>query len=57
MEGEALGPMKALCSNIGERQDREAGVGGLVRGGRERGVFKGEMRKRGNICNVNKENI
>ena len=36
--GEALGPKKALCPSMGECQDQEAGVGGLVSGGsRERG--------------------
>ena len=27
MVGEALGPVKAQCSSVGECQDREAGVG------------------------------
>jgi hypothetical protein len=30
MGGETLGPVKALCPSIGECQDQEAGVGGLV---------------------------
>ena len=30
MRGEALGTVKGLCSSVGECQDREAGVGGLV---------------------------
>ena len=30
MGGEALGPVKAGCPSVGECQDREAGVGGLV---------------------------
>ena len=34
-EGESLGPVKALCPSIGECQDREVGVGGLV--SKERG--------------------
>jgi hypothetical protein len=29
MGGEALGPVKVLCPNIGECLDQEAGVGGL----------------------------
>ena len=34
MRGEALGPVKARCTSVGECQDREAGVGELVsRGG------------------------
>jgi hypothetical protein len=40
MGGEALGPVKALCPNIGECQGQEAGVGGLVSrgwGGWDRG--------------------
>ena len=32
--GEALGPVKARCPSVGECQDREAGVGGLVSRGR-----------------------
>ena len=27
---EAIGPVKARCPNVGECQDREVGVGGLV---------------------------
>jgi hypothetical protein len=38
MGGEALCPMKALCSNVGECQDQEAGVGGLVSRGRGEGT-------------------
>jgi hypothetical protein len=38
MGGEALGPVKALCPSIGECQDREAGVGGLVSRGRGDGI-------------------
>jgi hypothetical protein len=34
MGGEALGPVKALCPSVGEFQDRETGVGGLVSRGR-----------------------
>jgi hypothetical protein len=30
MRGEALGPVKARCPSVGEYQDMEAGVGGLV---------------------------
>ena len=33
MGGEALGPEKARFSSVGECQDREAGMGGLVSGG------------------------
>ena len=33
MGGEALGPVKVLCPSIGECQDREAGVSGLVSSG------------------------
>jgi hypothetical protein len=35
MRGEVLGPVKAQCPSVGECQDREAGVGGLVSRGRE----------------------
>jgi hypothetical protein len=34
MGGEALGPVKVLCPNIGECLDQEAGVGGLESMGR-----------------------
>jgi hypothetical protein len=34
MGGEAPGPVKAQCPNVGECQDREAGVGGLMSRGR-----------------------
>ena len=39
--------MKSLCPSVGECQDREAGVGGLVNRGRRGwdGGFGGEMRK------------
>jgi hypothetical protein len=30
MGGEALGPVKARCTSVGEHQDREAGVSGWV---------------------------
>ena len=30
MGGEALGPVKAQCSSVGEYKDREVGLGGLV---------------------------
>ena len=38
MRGEGLGLVKALCLNVGECQDREAGVGKLVNRGREEGM-------------------
>jgi hypothetical protein len=38
MRGEALGPVKVLCPNIEECQQKEVGVGGLVNRGREEGV-------------------
>ena len=47
--GEALGPEKAQCPSVGEYQDREAGVGGVVSRGRRK------TRERDNIGNVNKE--
>jgi hypothetical protein len=37
MSGEALGLVKALCPNVEECQDREAGVGEWVNRGRGRG--------------------
>ena len=38
MGGEALDPVKALCSSVGECQDREVGVGELVSRGRGDGI-------------------
>ena len=38
MGGEALGPVKALCPNVGECQDQEAGMRGLVSRGRGKGM-------------------
>jgi hypothetical protein len=37
MGGEALGSVKVLCPSVGECQDQEAGVGGLVSRGRGKG--------------------
>jgi hypothetical protein len=42
MRGEALGLVKAQCPSVGECQDREAGVGGLVSRGGGRGVSEGK---------------
>jgi hypothetical protein len=57
----ALGSGKVLCLTVGECQDQEAGVGGLVNRappvGRDRGSIGGETRKGDNILNVNKVNI
>ena len=48
MRGEALGLVKD--PSVGECQDKEAGLGGLVsRQGDEIGGFGGEMRKGDNI--------
>jgi hypothetical protein len=51
MGGGALEPVKVICPSVGESQDQEAGVGGLVSRGRGRGkgVFRGETRKGDNI--------
>jgi hypothetical protein len=59
MGEEALGPEKVLWYSIGEYQDQEVGMGGLVsRGSGERmGVFRMETRKGDNIWNVSKEDI
>jgi hypothetical protein len=62
MEGKVLGPVKAQCPSVPEGQDREAGVGGLMRKqphrsrgrGYERGGFVEENSKGDNIWNVNK---
>jgi hypothetical protein len=51
MEGEALGPVKVLCPSIGQCQDQEARVGGLVSRGRREKIegFQGETREGDNI--------
>jgi hypothetical protein len=58
MGGEALGPVKARCPTVGECQDQEVEVGGLVsRGQRERvrgGGFRRETRKGDSTENVKK---
>ena len=36
--GEGIGPVKVLCSSIGECLGQEAGVGGLVSRGRRKGI-------------------
>jgi hypothetical protein len=47
MRGEALGLVKARCLSVGECQDREVGMYGLLSRGRGDGIggFRGEMRK------------
>jgi hypothetical protein len=48
MGEEALCPVKILCPSIGECQDQEAGVGGLVnrgRQGKDRGFSEGKPGK------------
>jgi hypothetical protein len=49
MRGEAFSLVKAQCPSVGECQDREAGVGGLVRRGRGdgMGVFQRGNEERG----------
>jgi hypothetical protein len=51
MGGEALGPVKVLCPNIGEYQGQEGGVGGLGSRGRGKGIedFQRGTRKGDNI--------
>jgi hypothetical protein len=46
MGGEALGPVKVLCPNIGECLGQEVGVDGL---GGDRDFFREETRKGDNI--------
>jgi hypothetical protein len=49
MGGEALGPVKAQCPSIGECQNREAGMGGLVSRGKgkgEGGFWSGNQERR-----------
>ena len=59
MRGEALRPVKARYPRVGECQDREAGVSGLLSRWRGDGIkgVRGETRKEDKISNVNKENI
>jgi hypothetical protein len=47
MGGDAFGPVKALCSSVGEHQGKEAGVGGLVSrgGGEDRGIRRGNQER------------
>jgi hypothetical protein len=47
MGGEALGTMKAICPSVGECQEREAGVDGLMIGvrGWDRGFQRGNQEK------------
>jgi hypothetical protein len=47
MGEEALGPVKVLCTSIGECQGQEAGVGGLGSRwrGRDRGLLEGKLGK------------
>jgi hypothetical protein len=40
MGGQALGPEQVRCPSVGECQDKEAGVGGLVSRGRGIGDFQ-----------------
>jgi hypothetical protein len=37
MDGEALGPVKVICPSVGDCQDQDQGVSGLV----SRGIAKG----------------
>jgi hypothetical protein len=41
MRGKALGPVKALCPSVGECQDKEVRVSGLVSRGRDDGMGGG----------------
>jgi hypothetical protein len=49
--------VKARCPSVGECQNREAEVDGLVSRERKEGIFGGKTRKGNDISNVNKENI
>jgi hypothetical protein len=53
MGGVALGSVKVQCPSVGECQDSEAGVGGLVSRGRGIGIggFQRENQERANISN------
>jgi hypothetical protein len=54
--GEALGPEKTRCPSVGECQDREVGMSGLVSRGRGAGIrsFQRGNQERVNIRNVKK---
>jgi hypothetical protein len=43
MGGEALGPVKARCTSIGECQGQEVGVGELVNRGRGEAIGEGDF--------------
>ena len=47
MEGEALGPVKALCPGLGECQVQEKVMGGLMSRGRggDRGFLRGKQER------------
>jgi hypothetical protein len=48
MRGEALGLVKAPCPSVGECQDKEAGITGLVSRGRRngiRGIWRGNKER------------
>jgi hypothetical protein len=47
MRGETLGPVKVPCSSVRKCQDREVGVGRLVKRGRRMGGFQRGNEKRG----------
>jgi hypothetical protein len=49
MGGEALGSVKAQCPSVGECQNREVGVDGLMNRGRGYGIegFKSGKKERG----------
>jgi hypothetical protein len=50
MRGEVFGLVKVLCPSVGECQNREAGVGGLVRSGRGSVVVRrGNEKRRYNL--------
>jgi hypothetical protein len=43
MGGEALGPVKVLCPNVGECQGQEMGVSELLSGQGNRGFLEGKL--------------
>ena len=45
MGGKALGPMKALCPNVGKCQSQKLGVGVLVNRGNGGAGFRGKSGK------------
>ena len=53
----ALGPEQAQCPSVGECQDKEAGVGGLLSGDREDRRIQMRDQERGQHLECKKRNV